>query len=188
VRLLHRPRHRLPGLLPRIVVALERVALACVAGLLLCAVVVPRASGAVPCVVATGSMRPAMPPGTLVVVRPVLASEIDVGDVVTFQERAGVPDLVTHRVVGVGFDGNGEPVFQTRGDANTANDATPVHGYQLVGRRWYAVPYVGYVTGLLTGDQRRVGTALVGAGVLGYGIVLLLQAVRERRRCEEIRA
>jgi len=66
------------------------------------AVLVPRVAGATPYTVLTGSMSPAYPPGTLVVVRPVDLADVRVGDVVTYQLRSGEPAVATHRVVGVG--------------------------------------------------------------------------------------
>ena len=56
---------------------------------LLVALVVPRLAGATPYVVLTGSMQPKMPPGTLVVARPVDPMSIAPGDVVTYQIQLG---------------------------------------------------------------------------------------------------
>ena len=79
-----------------------------VAALVLAAVVVPRLAGATPYTVLTGSMTPAYPPGSLVVVRPVEPNEVRIGDVVTYQLRSGEPAVATHRVVGVGWSADGE--------------------------------------------------------------------------------
>ena len=80
------------------------VTLAAVAAIAL-AVVVPRLGGATPYTVLTGSMRPGMPPGTLVVVRPIEPDQIATGMVVTYQLRSGDPTVVTHRVLSQGLNG-----------------------------------------------------------------------------------
>src|SRR5262245_44790512 len=84
-------------------------------------VLVPHLTGALPCTVETGSMTPTMPPGTLLLVRPVDPAQIATGTVITYQRiGSGVPEFVTHRVVTKGFDVTGHVVFRTRGDANDA--------------------------------------------------------------------
>src|SRR4051794_850345 len=86
------------------------------------AVLVPRVAGATPYTILTGSMRPNMPPGTLVVIKPVPIKDITVGTVVTYQLRSGEPTVVTHRVVAVGTTLKGKRVFTTQGDANNVAD------------------------------------------------------------------
>src|SRR3954447_20300451 len=77
------------------------------------AVLVPRLGGATPYTILTGSMRPNMPPGTLVVIKPVPIDQIGIGTVVTYQLNSGEHTVVTHRVVAVGFDGTGKRMFTT---------------------------------------------------------------------------
>lgn len=148
------------------------------------AVVVPRLAGATPFTVLTGSMRPHYPPGTLVVVRPVDADRLTVGDVVTYQLRSGEPDVVTHRIVAVGvsLENPGEPVFTTKGDANRIADPKPVRPVQVRGRLWYAVPYLGRVSNLLTADARQTLEAGAAAGLLGYAALMFAASIRDRRR------
>src|SRR5690242_10101813 len=119
--------------------ALEWTLIAVVVGVALVAVVIPRVTGATPYAIRTGSMRPDMPPGTLVVVRPVQPADLDVGSVVTFQPRRGDPTVVTHRIVGQGIDAAGRPVFQTKGDANDVPDPWTIHSGQVLGERWYSM-------------------------------------------------
>ena len=153
-----------------------------VSAVLAIAVLIPRAAGATPYVVLTGSMRPAMPPGTLVVVRPVKPAEVAVGNVITYQLRSGRPAVVTHRVVAMGFDGKGRPSFQTQGDANNAPDARWVRPVQIRGERWYAVPYLGYATNFITGEQRQIALFVIVTFLLGYAVVMFVGAFRDRRR------
>jgi signal peptidase len=153
-----------------------------IGAILAIAVLIPRIGGATPYVVLTGSMRPGMPPGTLVVVKPVSAANVGVGSVVTYQLTSGKPDVVTHRVVSMGFDGKGHRVFRTQGDANDAPDARWVRPVQIRGERWYAVPYLGYVTTLISGEQRQVALIAVVTFLIGYAAVMFIGAFRDRRQ------
>lgn len=152
------------------------------AAVLLVALVVPRLAGATPYVIETGSMRPGMPPGTLVVVRSVQPKDIAAGDVLTFQLKSGDPTVVTHRVVTVGYDGVGEPRWRTRGDANGAADRGWVLPDQVRGVKWYAIPYLGYVTSFVTARQREVLSIIVVLGLLSYAGAMFFGALKERRR------
>ncbi|WP_370249435.1 signal peptidase I [Nocardioides sp.] len=151
-------------------------------GVLVLTVLLPRVAGAVPYTVLTGSMAPALPPGTLVVVRPVAPADVAVGDVVTYQLRSGEPTVVTHRVVQIDYDATGAPRFVTRGDANTVPDAAPVQPVQVRGVVWYHLPWLGRLGPLLTLAQRQhlvVGTAV---GLLVYAALQGRQAVRAARQ------
>ncbi len=150
-----------------------------VTALVVAAVAVPRLAGATPYTVLTGSMTPELPPGTLVVVRPVDAADLRVGDVVTYQLRSGEPDVVTHRVVGVGWSAAGERVLTTRGDANPVADAAPVRAVQVRGEVWYSLPWVGRLNVLLTPQQHERVVQGAAALLFAYAAVVLL---RGRRR------
>ena len=84
--------------------------------------------------VATGSMEPTIPTGSIIIVKQTDPAEVKVGDIITFYS----PDPIildmpnTHRVTGVG-DENGVPLFTTRGDAGTRNDTYPVRADRLIG-------------------------------------------------------
>ena len=126
---------RLVGLLVSAVVALALV------GVILF-FVVPRVLQWDVQVVMSGSMEPALPVGSVVLVRPVDPEAVAVGDIITFR-RQGSPDFVTHRVVEVV---NEESLsFRTRGDANEEPDTSSVPADALRGRVWVTIPYLGYV-------------------------------------------
>lgn len=144
--------------------------------------VVPRLAGGSTFVIETGSMRPHLPPGTMVAVQPADPSAVRVGDVITFQLRSGDPTVVTHRVVAVGYDGTGHVHWQTQGDANDAPDQDWVQAAQLRGRLWYSVPRLGYVTTLVTQQQRSVLVTIAALGLGGYALVMFAGAWGDRRR------
>lgn len=163
-----------------IVRAVSWVVLLGATALVTLAVLVPRVAGATPYTVLTGSMSPAYPAGTLVVVRPVALADVRVGDVVTYQLRSGEPAVATHRVVGVGWTADGEKVLTTRGDANSVADAEPVREVQLRGEVWYSVPWVGHLNVLLSPDQHRLLVRLAAGALFLYAVVLLVTGRRQQ--------
>lgn len=173
-----RQRHGVLAWLWRVVVYLF---LLTTISVLAAAVLVPRVAGATPYTILTGSMKPTMPPGTLVVVKPVEFDAIRVGDVVTYQLRSGEPAVVTHRVVAAGATISGEASLQTQGDANPQPDRHRVREEQVRGVVWYSVPHLGRVSNFLTVEQRDV--AVTGAAVIlgGYALVMFVAGFRERR-------
>jgi len=169
--------------------ALTAVMVACLA-LASAVVVVPRLIGAVPLTVLTGSMRPTIQPGDLIVSRPVDANDLRIGDVVTFQPVSGDPTLVTHRIVDLTRNLQGETVeVLTRGDANGADDA-PLVPEQVMGRMLYRIPRVGYLTNN-TGSALQLGM-FIGVSLIAYAIITLIrpekkdadEAKEPRKSCE----
>lgn len=133
--------------------------------------VIPKALGAVPLTILSGSMAPTMPSGSLAVVRPVDATHARVGDVLTYQPVPDDPTLVTHRVVAVTRNARGEVSLVLQGDANSTPDEGPVRPEQVMGTVVYAVPYFGWVANRLNvgpGADLAHGTAyaLIAVGAL----------------------
>lgn len=161
--------------------ALSVALLASVVASALALVVVPKAAGAVPLTVLTGSMSGTYEPGSVVVVRPVVVEALDIGDVITFQERSGDPTLVTHRIVSIAFAGDGTRRFVTQGDANGAPDPAPVTAAQVRGEVWYSVPLAGHVATALDAAHREVVLRGVAALLLVYGGYMLAAGLWGRR-------
>ena len=146
------------------------------------AVAVPTLSGGTAYTVLSPSMRPTLPPGALIVTRPVQASDLAIGDVVTYQIRSGEPAVITHRIVALRLGADGRVLAQTKGDYNGAADPELVTPEQLRGRLWYAVPALGYVNAAAAGHGRVVVVAGVVVGLIGYAGWMFASSARDRRR------
>ena len=144
-------------------------------------VLVPRLGGATPYTILTGSMAPGMPPGTLVVVRPIEPDDIAIGDVVTYQLESGDATVVTHRVVAQSYDLTGQLAFTTQGDANEAPDPEPVRPVQIRGERWYVVPHLGRVVNVLDDNQRQTAVVATVVMLFGYAATMFAGSIRDRR-------
>ena len=144
-------------------------------------IVVPKATGARPLTVLSGSMSPTYAPGDVVVVRPAATASLAIGDVITFQGSSGDPALTTHRITGVVLGGDG-PAYVTQGDANGTADARPVTAAQIRGKVWYSLPLVGYAAQWASGGALRTAVDAGALALLVYGGFLVAGGVRERRR------
>jgi signal peptidase I len=109
---------------------------------LVAAVTVPVAFGLHPMTVLTGSMRPTIQPGDMVVDQSISPSQIRVGDIVTFRDPHGTR-TITHRVREVSIS-EGQARVTTRGDANDTVEKWQVPLTGTVGRVVYQVPKIGY--------------------------------------------
>src|SRR5919199_1569638 len=83
--------------------------------------IIQRSGAAQLLTVASGSLQPALPLGSLVVVVPRDAATVRTGDVITFSPPGDPGRTVTHRVVDVRGAGPDLQVH-TRGDANPVAD------------------------------------------------------------------
>lgn len=131
---------------------------------------VPRVLGGAALNTLSDSMEPRYSVGDVVVV-PVAASEIQVGDVVAFQPVSDDPHLVTHRVVERILADGGVTQLVTRGDGNDANDL-PIVAEQVMGRAAYHVPAVGLLA-MWFGDSADTFVAVTAVALFGYAAVQL---------------
>ncbi|HEX7260128.1 MAG TPA: signal peptidase I, partial [Candidatus Saccharimonadia bacterium] len=93
--------------------------------------------------VATGSMSPAIPPGSLVLIQNVPTTQLHKGDIVAFTNPANPNQTITHRIVKQHNLGT-IPGFLTRGDANKSADR-PIVGGNIVGKVMWHAPQLGKV-------------------------------------------
>ncbi len=127
-----------------------------------------------------GSMTPTVGEGSLIVAKRVDPATIEAGDIITFS-RVQRPDIqVTHRVVAV-EELNGEPVLQTKGDANGYLDPEPIRFDQPVSRLVYTVPYVGYLLNFSRGLGGKLFLIALPAAFLALQLARRLEPPRLRR-------
>lgn len=96
-----------------------------------------------PTVIISGSMRPSIDVGDIVIVAKQDIKLLKIGDIIQFNtEDRGIPTI--HRIVEASTEDN-VPVFITKGDANNVNDA-PVKQGQITGKVIFVIPKAGWVT------------------------------------------
>lgn len=95
-------------------------------------------------IVKSGSMEPAIPTGSLVIVKPSASFAYNVGDVITFGADTKKEVPTTHRIVAVQGTPS-ERIFVTKGDANEDIDQESVALSEVIGKVLWSVPGAGYV-------------------------------------------
>ena len=88
--------------------------------------------------VKTGSMEPTLRTGCIVITKKADPQELEVGDIISFYSTDPDPyingQVETHRIVERHSLITGEREFITKGDANQADDPTPVFQSNVIGR------------------------------------------------------
>lgn len=149
------------------------------------AIVVPAATGSTAMTVLTSSMRPSLPPGTLVIVKPIEANDIRIGMPITYQVESGKAVFITHRVTSIMSTSDGQRTFITKGDANGAADQQPVQPEQIRGEVWYSIPYLGWVNTYVGGDNRVWLVPVIAGGLFlyaGYAVASSIASSAKRKR------
>ncbi len=132
----------------------------------------PAAFGWEALTVQTGSMAPALPPGSVVYVQAVVPAELQEGDVVVFS-RGG--EVITHRVQA---NNTVEGALTTKGDANAEADLMPVTYDQVQGKVVISTPVVGDILAAL--DTMVGKVYLLAAGACGVMMVILGGRLRKQ--------
>ena len=94
-----------------------------------------------PTTVISGSMRPTLDVGDVVIVIKVPADTINPDDIIQFREEEGITTV--HRVVEI-QETEGNMVFVTQGDDNRTPDPNPVLADNVVGKVIFNIPKVGW--------------------------------------------
>jgi signal peptidase len=87
----------------------------------------------------TGSMEPAIPVGSVVVIKPVDPETLKTGDVICFK-LSEPTTTVTHRLFNITNEG-----FITKGDANEDPDQWTVKKENVIGKVILTIPFIGYI-------------------------------------------
>lgn len=129
--------------------------------------------------VLSGSMEPTYHVGSLVFVRQVDPLGIEPGDTITYLVADNT--VVTHRCVEVLPDDEDSSVvrFRTKGDANNVEDASLVHGNNLIGKPVISVPLIGYAVNYI---QHPPGTYIAVAIVVIVVLFVFWPDKREEKK------
>ena len=123
----------------------------------------------------TGSMEPGISPGDVVVSVPRPASDVAVGDVISYHIPVEDHRVETHRVVEVSYADDGRPVVVTRGDANPNKDPWTAHlAEDTVWQQVAVVPHLGEVVQVMRSPLVQTYVFWGGLGVL---MVLVLSMI-----------
>lgn len=114
--------------------------------------------------------------GDLIIIKKVNPSTLKKGDIVTYMTKDG--EVVTHRIIELVETKNGEPAFETKGDASVGVDYYAVTYDQIVGIYQSRIPDIGKFAEFM---QKPMGILIV----LGIPILIFLIADVIIRRKEK---
>ncbi|MBE6019008.1 MAG: signal peptidase I [Clostridiales bacterium] len=121
-------------------------------------VVVPGFAGYRSYVVASGSMEPLFPVGTIVYVEETEPLLLRTGEIIVFRDPSRGTTPITHRVVANNTD---KQLIRTKGDANEGEDINPVTYENVIGTVEYYLPYAGYATFLFANTFGKIVACLI---------------------------
>jgi signal peptidase len=121
--------------------------------------------------VLTGSMRPTLGVGDLVIDQVIRVDQIRAGDIVTYQD-SDEDRSITHRVQSVSPRGDLVDVV-TRGDANDVAEYWTASASGKVGRVVLHVPRLGYLAGGLGTTAGQVGGMAVALFLGGWALLAI---------------
>lgn len=91
----------------------------------------------------SGSMKPALDTGSLVLIRELKPWQYQAGDIVSFRPPTKDGGNVTHRIVSLAML-DGVPAMRTKGDANDSVDPWQSSLGAVTGKTLFSVPWLGY--------------------------------------------
>ena len=124
--------------------------------------------------VLTGSMRPGIQPGDLVIIRHVALPDIHPGDIVTYTNPINPKQTITHRVVSLPVK-NGLQMVITKGDANPTADPEFAGGH-IIGKVGMHIPFVGKLANAIHSPIGLLSLIIIP------GILVILGEVQTLRR------
>ena len=137
--------------------------------------------------VMTGSMEPAVPTDSLIVVRETELSQIQPDDIISYYSED--PQLNgsvnTHRVVSVKHQGENH-VFTTKGDANALPDKYPASGKNVLGKVNFMSHSLGTMVNFLSSPIAFVVLIVIPLFlILISNLVRMIRSARQLLREEE---
>jgi signal peptidase I len=122
--------------------------------------------------VLSGSMRPGVAVGGVVISERVPVSELMVRDVIVFRRPDKPSEQLVHRIIKIAKGSSGQFLINTQGDANTIRDpwTLTIRGKYAYRVRW-SLPLIGYVAVAFENNR--------GVALLAAGLVLIIFAVFE---------
>ena len=130
-----------------------------------------RLVGLKPYAVLSGSMEPTYKVGSMIYVRSIDPTKLEVGDPITFYLNDTT--VATHKIIEIIEDENDPNAryFRTQGEANEDPDSDAVHSSKLIGKPVFTIPYLGYFSVFI--QQQPGKNIATGFCVLMLIIVML---------------
>ena len=123
----------------------------------------------------SGSMEPNISVNDLVIIKEVNENEIKKGDIISFKING---EIITHRVINIETDTNGEILYTTQGDANNIQDSIKIKFENIEGK------YIGKISkigGILIALKSKTKLAII---IIVLLIIYILEERNSRKKIE----
>src|SRR5207245_2660615 len=120
------------------------------------------------------SMQPAIPMGSVVIVRAVDPETLEVGDVISFTSSVEPYPTLTHRITAISRGQDGRLGFKTKGDFTPIEDSWELHYTAKAGLVTLSLPLVGYLMAAVSTTAGRAILGLAFAAVAGFAWLSLV--------------
>jgi len=137
------------------------------AGPLVVLVAVPPLFGFHNVTILSGSMTPTLRVGDVIVERKVVATDIKIGDVITFPAPKAHGKTYTHRVVSIKRRSDEKLAFVTQGDANPTSESWAVAADGTLGLAQFRIGKLGYITNRAGSKYGRLLLLVIPVILLG---------------------
>ena len=153
-------------------------------------------------VISSGSMEPVLHRGDIVLWHPADPDTVKAGDVIVYQSYMDSTKTVTHRVVDIDHDEDGNTYFTTKGDANDYTDQSGPHAPERpigednfrgkvlsVAQQPLSIPFVGetwfFIASYLAGEPGAfpwMAFLIIGVVLLIFGSVTYKKAKKDKTK------
>jgi signal peptidase len=129
-------------------------------------------------IVLSGSMEPAIKTGSIIAVKPgVDMNHFKKDDVITF--KIDGKKLVTHRIIGVGKNGN-QVMYKTKGDNNKTADMNSVLSQNVVAEyTGFTIPFLGYIISFTNSKNGAFLLIIPGLLLLFYSAFTIWKTISQ---------
>lgn len=121
--------------------------------------------------VTSNSMAETLKRGDVVYSKKVPFDELKVGDIVTVGSEY-TDDYFTHRIVAIDKENQ---TITTKGDNNPSNDPVDTPAKRIVGKVWYSIPLLGFLTiafGSLSQTKGLIILAVFAAALIAINMII----------------
>ena len=116
-------------------------------------------------------------------------NDIKVGDIITFISSSASSKgmTITHRVIEISEDENGNKTFKTKGDNNTSPDPKPAVFENIIGKVIFKIPQLGRLQSILTTKGGWLILVVIPAFIIIlYDILKLIRLYGAEKSIEEV--
>ena len=134
-------------------------------------------------VIISQSMEPSIHVQDAIVVK--REDNLQVGDVCTYISKnpSYMGILITHRIIGITKDQNGEPLYIFKGDNNYSADPIKVEKDQIYGKVVMKIPKIGYIQYFLSNAYGWIIAIVVPCvGIITFDIMKLIRMKKRKNR------